>query len=33
MSAAPKVMLPILLLWPTTEADVSGMAAEVTHSL
>ena len=31
--AAPKVMPPILLCWPTTsEADVGGMAVEVEPS-
>ncbi len=33
MRAAPKVMPPILLHWPTTpEADAGGMGAEVESS-
>ena len=32
MKAAPEVMLPILLCWPTTEVGVGGMAVEVEPS-
>ena len=33
MEAAPKVMPPILLHWPTvSEADGGGMAAEAEHA-
>ena len=32
MTAAPKVMSPILLHWPTSEVDVGGIAVEAKPS-
>lgn len=32
MKAAPKVMPPIALCWPTSEMDVGGMAVEIEPS-